>query len=224
MTRMLSPISEGTDRGPLVIGLTGPIASGKSTVAAMLAEWGAEVIDGDDVYRSLLTPESELSRRIIARFGSTVADGEGHIDRAVLGALVFADHDALRDLDRLSHPAVVSEVRRMVRSSKAPVVVVEAVKLVQSGMHQDIDSLWVVSADPETRLKRLIARSALDERDARRRLDVAVDPIPPHIKPDIIIDSSGTLEATARQVGDAWKATVTSARETLGTRLAEVNH
>ena len=211
MTDAVGSAPEATAGRAIVIGLTGPIASGKSTVARMLADYGAKVIDADAVYRSLLSPRSELSRQLIERFGNGIADANGGIDRAALGARVFSDAVAMADLDRLTHPVVVSEIRHLIDAASSPVVV-EAIKLAQSGLLTDIDSLWVVTAEPRSRLKRLMTRSGLDEAHARQRLAKAVDPALSEIEPDIIIDNSGSLQETARQVVDAWTATVATAR------------
>ncbi len=128
----------------------------------MLRQRGAEVIDADRVYRSLLVPGSRLWRRVVERFGPAIVGPDGEIDRAALGRVVFADPEALADLDRITHPAVVAEIRSRIARSSAPLVVVEAVKLVQSGLASDVDALWFVTADPETRLHRLMSRSGMD--------------------------------------------------------------
>jgi dephospho-CoA kinase len=197
---------------PFVIGLTGPIASGKSTVLGMLAARGVEVIDADAVYRSLLLPGSELSRRIIARFGPEVITESGDIDRAALGKRVFTDAAALRELDALTHPFVVSAIRHRIASAGADFVAVEAIKLIQSGLGSDIDSLWVVTADERSRLRRLLARSALDEGQVRQRLSAGFDPDMSRAEADVVIDNSGTLEETARQVDHAWRTTLARTR------------
>jgi dephospho-CoA kinase len=194
------------DPSPFVIGLTGPIASGKSTVADMLRQRGAEVIDADRVYRSLLNPGSDLWRRVVDRFGSAIVRSDGEIDRAALGVMVFADPEALADLDRITHPAVVAEIRSLIAESGAPLVVLEAVKLAQSGLASDVDALWLVTADPEVRLRRLMSRSGLDEASASARIAAAPDPIPDGVEVAATIDNSDDLASTADAVDDAWRA------------------
>jgi dephospho-CoA kinase len=189
----------------IVIGLTGPIAAGKSTVAAMLRQHGAEVIDADDVYRSLLTPDSELTAQLVARFGPAILRPDGQVDRAALADMVFADAAALRDLDQITHPAVVAEVRRRIARSPAPVVVVEAIKLLQSGMRDDVDELWVVDAPSETRLRRLKSRAHLDRETAEQRLAAAADPLLRGANADVVVDTSGAIAETARAVASAWE-------------------
>ena len=194
------------DRSPFVIGLTGPIASGKSTVGEMLRLRGAEVIDADRVYRSLLAPRSALWRRIVERFGPAIVRSDGEIDRAALAEIVFADPEALADLDRITHPAVVEEIRTRIAETRAPVVVLEAVKLVQSGLTSEVHALWFVTADPETRLRRLMSRSGVDEASARARIAAAPDTVPEGVVVGATIDNSGDLESTADAVDEAWRA------------------
>jgi dephospho-CoA kinase len=194
------------DPSPFVIGVTGPIASGKSTVAELLRQRGADVIDADRVYRSLLQPGSGLWRQVVARFGPEIVGPAGEIDRAALGGVVFADPEALADLDRITHPAVVAEVRTRIARSTAPFVVLEAVKLVQSGLASDVDALWFVTADPETRRHRLMSRSGMDEASARARIAAAPDTVPKGVDVDVTIDNSGDLLSTSAAIDEAWRA------------------
>ncbi len=195
----------GTSR-PFVIGLTGPIASGKSTIGSMLRARGAVVIDADQVYRSLLNAGSPLWKQIVRRFGRSIVGSDDEIDRAKLGQLVFQDSAALAELDRMTHPAVVNEIRRQITKSTDRVLVIEAVKLVQAGLLADIDRLWVVTADSETRLRRLMSRAGMNEPEARRRIDSASDPSTSRVHGDVSIDTSGPLEGTELAVAEAWNA------------------
>jgi dephospho-CoA kinase len=194
------------DPAPYVIGLTGPIASGKSTVAEMLRQRGAEVIDADRVYRTLLVPGSRLWQRVVDRFGSAIVGPDGEIDRAALGRAVFADPEALADLDCITHPAVVAEIRSRIARSSAPLVVVEAVKLVQSGLASDVDTLWFVTADAETRLHRLMSRSGITEESARARIAAAPDSVPAGVEVGATIENSGDLASTSSALDAAWRA------------------
>ena len=191
---------------PFIIGLTGPIASGKSTVAELLRRHGAEVIDADLVYRSLLQPGSDLWRQVVERFGPAMVGSDGEIDRVALGSIVFADPQALADLDRITHPAVANDVRARIARSTASVIVVEAVKLAQSGLNSDVDMLWLIHADPETRLRRLMSRSGMDEPSARARIAAAPDSVPEGVCVGATIDNSGDLASTSAAIDDAWRA------------------
>jgi dephospho-CoA kinase len=195
-----------SDPSPFVIGLTGPIASGKSTVAEMLRQRGAEVIDADRVYRSLLIPGSALWQRVVDRFGSAIVGPDGEINRSTLAEKVFADPEALADLDHITHPVVVAAIRSRIAESGAPVVVLEAVKLVQSGLASDVDTLWFVTADPDIRLRRLLSRSGMDKASALARIAAAPETVPVGVEVDATIDNSGDVAATALAVDDALRA------------------
>jgi dephospho-CoA kinase len=197
-----------TDSGrhhPFVIGLTGPIAAGKSQVSAFLAELGAEVIDADAVYRELITPPSQLLDRVADRFGPGVLDDSGALNRGALGKIVFNDPLELAALEALTHPAVIAEVRARIKRSTSDVVVNEAIRLVESGMANHVDALWLVDADPDVRLRRLMARNSLDERTARARLAVSQPALPDGLTFDVVIDNSGSLEETRAAVMRAWE-------------------
>jgi dephospho-CoA kinase len=206
----------GQRQRPPVIGLTGPIAAGKSTVANRLRQWGADVVDADAVYRLLLVPGSDLVRQVADRFGPEVIEPSGHIDRVALGDLVFADAAALADLDLITHPAVTNEIRALIDRSTAPVIAIEAVKLVQSGLGADVDVLWFVTADEETRLKRLMARPGMDEMKARARIRSSPDLVPIGVRVDLLIDTTGDIDAMRRTVDDAL--------QTLTSNPTEVRH
>jgi dephospho-CoA kinase len=196
--------------GPLVIGLTGPIASGKSTVAEMFRERGAEIIDADHVYHVLIKPHSPLLKSIVDRFGGAVLTEGGDLNRPALASMVFGNPAALADLDRITHPAVVAAVRRRIAQSTAPYVVVEAVKLVQSGLASDVNSLWLITADEDTRIRRLMLRNGLSREEASKRVLVAVDTLPGEVAPDVIIDTSGSLASTRDAVDAAWSTLLES--------------
>jgi dephospho-CoA kinase len=198
--------ASASSRLPFVIGLTGPIAAGKSTVAGLLRQRGAEVIDADRVYRSLLVPGSMLWQRLKERFGPSIVGSAGEIDRAALANIVFSDPKELADLDRITHPAVVAEIRDQIAQSSAPLVVLEAVKLVQSGLTSDVDALWFITADADTRMRRLVSRSGMDEAQAQVRIDAAPETVPEGVRFDATIDTSGDLASTASAVDDAWRS------------------
>ena len=191
---------------PIVIGLTGSIASGKSTVAELLQRRGAEVIDADQVYHDLLRSDRRLTRSIVDRFGPSILGPDGCIDRKALGSVVFANPNALQDLEQMTHPAVVAEVRRRIARSSGPVVVVEAIKLVQSGLLEDVDHLWRVTATPEVRARRLMLRNGMAEDAARERIASLPDPVPPDTHVDVTIENSGDIAETATAVENAWRA------------------
>ncbi|HEY8475490.1 MAG TPA: dephospho-CoA kinase [Chloroflexota bacterium] len=190
---------------PYVIGLTGNIATGKSTVAGMLRELGAEVIDADQVAHDLMRPSTGVYRAVVARFGEGILRPDGAIDRSKLGEIVFGDPRALRDLERIVHPAVVREILDRVQRAARDVVVVEAVKLVESGLDRYVDTLWVTVAPPEVQVQRLTSLRGLSIDEAWRRIRAQ----PPQEErarvADVVIDTRGSLPETRRQVERAWR-------------------
>ncbi len=192
-------------RCPFVLGVTGNIACGKSTVLQMLAERGAETLDADAVYHRLIAPGAPLWETLRSRFGNTILAEDGTIDRRTLGAMVFADPSALAELDALTHPAVVAEVLRLVEASRAALMVVDAVKLVESGLAEACDALWLVSCNPDQQVERLMHRNALSLEEAERRVALQPSLDAKRARADAIIDNSGTIEETRRQVEDAWE-------------------
>ena len=162
---------------PFLIGLTGPIGCGKSTVARMLADVGGTVVDADVLARRVTEPGTAALDHIRQRFGPEVMSADGALDRSALAAIVFASPEALRDLERIVHP----EVRRLVEAElevaarqRVPFVVVEAIKLVEGGLADRCDEVWLVQCPGETQRVRLRDRGLADT-DAERRLSAQGD-------------------------------------------------
>ena len=193
---------------PYKIGLTGNIGCGKSAVGDMLQELGADYVDADQLVHELLAAESPLVADVVARFGPEVLDPDGGVDRRRLGAIVFADWAALRDLERLLHPAVRSEIRRRMASSSAAAIAVDAIKLIEGGLFREVDSVWVVTCEPAEQRRRLIELRGLTAEEVEAR--IAAQPPQREKLPyaDVVIDNSGSLGATRRQVARAWKRLV----------------
>lgn len=192
------------DHGKYVLGVTGNIAVGKSTVVRKLGELGAHTIDADLVYRELVGPGQPLLAKLAERFGDGIVGEDGALDRHALGPIVFSDSQALRDLDRLTHPAVIAEIDRRVAAIPAGVVVIDAVKLIESGHADHCDEVWLVIAEPASQMTRLMNRNILSPEEARRRV-AAQPPMEPKVqRADRVIDNSGPLEATIAQVEAGW--------------------
>ena len=189
-----------------MLGVTGNIASGKSTVTGMLAELGAVVIDSDLVYRDLVAAGQPLLHRLCERFGEGIISADGSLDRSALGRIVFSDPAALTDLDRITHPAVIAEVDRRVNEIESGVVVLDAVKLIESGHAERCDAVWVVVAASDAQVSRLTKRNRLSEEEAQRRV-AAQPPLAPKLeRADLIIDNNGTMMETREQVMRGWNA------------------
>jgi dephospho-CoA kinase len=189
----------------LILGLTGNIATGKSTVSGMLADLGATIIDSDLVYRELVGPRQPLLAQLTERFGPDIISADGSLDRPALGRIVFSDPAALADLDRITHPAVIAEVDRRVAAIPSGVVVLDAVKLIESGHADHCDLVWVVVTSTDEQVTRLMKRNTLSAEEARRRV-AAQPPLAEKLaRADLVIDNSGTIERTREQVIDAWR-------------------
>ena len=188
---------------PTVIGVTGAIAIGKSTVLAILRELGAATIDADAVYHRLIAPGGSLVAPIAERFGEHVRGDDGAIDRRALAGIVFADPEALADLDRITHPSVIAEIADEIARSDAQLLAVDAVKLIESGMHELCDSVWLVTCDPAVQKARLMARSSLSADDADLRLAAQPDEAYRRQNADVVLDNSGDLASLKRQIEEA---------------------
>jgi dephospho-CoA kinase len=195
----------------IVIGLTGPIGCGKSTVAGWLGELGATVIDADRVARAVTPPGSPELAAIVAVFGPSVLDAGGALDRAALGRIVFADPVALRRLEAIVHPAVRPRILQEIESARdagAAAVVVEAIKLVEGGLASLCDEVWLVLCAPYAQVARVRARAVArgaspDDATARVRAHEGLaDRLRPHATR--VIDSSGSLDATRATVAAAF--------------------
>lgn len=160
------------DSTPVLIGLTGPIGCGKSTVAAMLSEVGGAVIDADQLARSATAPNAPTLPEIRARFGAEVFAADGSLNRAALAAIVFADGSALADLERIVHPRVrvlLEQRLKQLTAERAPFAVIEAIKLVEGGLADRCAEVWLVECTPATQRARLVGRGA-HEADIESRL------------------------------------------------------
>lgn len=187
-----------------VVGVTGGIASGKSAVLATLAELGAETIDADKVYHELIVPGTPLNQQLRAEFGEAIANPSGEIDRRALASIVFADPAELARLDALTHPAIIGEIERRIAASTAPVLAVDAVKLVESGMDRLCDRVWLVVVDRERQIERLMARNRLTRPEAERRVDAQPANQSKASRADAVIDNSGSPAQTRAQVLRLW--------------------
>jgi dephospho-CoA kinase len=188
-----------------VIGLTGNIATGKSLVGQMLARRGAEHIDADRLAHQAMARGTAPWARIVDAFGEGILGPDGEIDRARLGAIVFSAPDALARLERILHPDVIARTRARIARSTARVVVVEAIKLIESGMVRALcDALWVVTAPREVQIARLVAARAMCRQDAILRVDGQPPQADKVAQADVVIDNGGTIEDTHAQVARAW--------------------
>ncbi len=192
---------------PSILGLTGNIASGKTTIGLMLLELGAtEYVDADLVVHELYLPGRPLVALLVAAFGARILDAEGGVNRRVLGELVFGDPARLRQLEALVHPAVQTAlIERMRALPPDGIGVLDAIKLVESGYGPLCHGLWLVTCPPEIQLRRLVETRGLTEAEAKRRLAAQPAIEPKRAVATEIIDNSGTLEQLRDQVTAAWQ-------------------
>ena len=188
-----------------VIGLTGNIATGKTTVAKMLEVLGAVRIDADRVAHWVMRPGTPAHTEIVEVFGEGILTAEGDIDRGALGGIVFSDPGALRRLEDIVHPATVAEVNRRIEQADAAVVVVEAIKLLEAGMARDCDSVWVTACPRGERIRRLVEGRGMSRAEAKRRVSAQPPQSEKVEQADVVIDTSGTLEWTREQVHAEWR-------------------
>ena len=195
-----------------VIGLTGGIASGKSTAARILGDLGAPVIDADQLARDAVQPGSEALASIVAAFGAEVLQTNGNLDREFLGKRVFASPEARSTLEMIIHP----EIRRLARlklqalkESGAQVVFYMAPLLIEAGADTLCDEIWVVDIDEATQLQRVTARDGMSIEEARQRTAAQMPLAEKAGRADVVIDNRGTAEDLAERLKKLWEVEMT---------------
>ena len=193
-----------------IIGLTGNIATGKSVVSGMLERLGAEAIDADALVHELMEKGTPVWQAVVREFGQGILCSDGSVNRKKLGGIVFADKAALRRLEALVHPAVIARTEQLIKSSQEPVVVIEAIKLIEAGMDRTCDALWVVACRQEQQLARLVEQRGLTEEEAHQRIKAQPPQEAKLALADVVIDNNGSLDETWRQVKREWDRIVPS--------------
>jgi dephospho-CoA kinase len=193
----------------LKVAVTGGIGTGKSVVLSEFAGFGAPVIDADGLVHDALRAGSPAVADIRSRFGDTVITALGDVDRARLGAIVFQDGEARRELEAILHPAVYRAIEAWMRAqeaSGAPVAVAEIPLLYETGREGDFDCVVVTACDGEEQVRRAVGRSGSSDADARRRI-AAQWPLADKVRrADFVIGTDGTVEETRRQARSVWEA------------------
>jgi dephospho-CoA kinase len=189
-----------------VLGLTGGIGAGKSTVAALLAARGAVVIDTDQVARDVVEPGGPAYDGVVRRFGPGILDADGRVVRARLAEAAFADSGARADLNALVHPAVETEVRETLARLDTPgrVVVLEVPLLVEAGWAPIVDRVVVVDCPEDVAVRRLVEIRGMDETDARRRIAAQASRAERLAAADHVIGNDDTLDDLRRRVDELW--------------------
>lgn len=201
-------LATGSIMLPPVIGLTGGIAAGKSAVARLFCELGALHLDADQLARRVVAEDAGLLEAMVQAFGEQIRTAQGTLDRAVLGRMVFSDAEARGRLEALTHPAIAArasvELEALRRAGHRAPVIYEAALLVETGRHNDMDLLVVVVADMAARLRRLTERDGFTEAEATQRFAAQMPQEDKAALADYVIDNTGPLDQTRRQVKIIW--------------------
>ena len=207
----------------LEIGLTGGIGSGKSTVAAMLVDRGASLLDADAIVRDLQTPGTPVFTAMVERWGDRILDDDGELDRQAVADIVFADADELAALNGIVHPAVGDEMtrRREALADTDATVILDIPLLVESG-HQGLAGVIVVDVDPEVAVARLVAGRGFTPDDARSRIARQASREERLGRADLVVDNGGSLEDLTREVDRAWSWIGTLERPQSGSGVPQI--
>ena len=198
-------------QGKYVIGLTGNIATGKSVVRRMLEHLGAYTIDADSLSHRVISRGAPGYQPVLDKFGTWLLEKDGQINRAKLGKLVFSDGQALAQLEDIIHPFVGQAVDLLVRRSTQKVVVIEAIKLLESDLRGKCDSIWVTDADPKVQVERLVRKRGMSQDDAMQRIHSQSAQSEKLAAATVIIKNNGSIESLWKQVNGAWKRLVPAA-------------
>jgi dephospho-CoA kinase len=203
----------------LIVGLTGGIASGKTEVDRELIHLGALVVDADQVARDVVGCGTPTYRRLLNEFGEGILGADGEIDRAALAGMVFGKPEKLQLINGITHPAIFQKMLRLVSEyaeglgpEKAPVAVLDAALIVDTGVSGVFDMLIVVTADEGLRVKRLVEMREMDEAEARSRIASQVPDARRVEMADIVIENNGSIEELRHGVSEAWEDIVGRAR------------
>jgi len=189
----------------ILVGLTGGIGSGKSTVSQLLAERGAVILDADQIVRDVQRPGSPVLDELVERFGSDVLAADGNLDRAAVAAKVFSDPDALKDLNGIVHPAVGAEMnRRIMEQRTTRNVVILDIPLLTENPREGLQGRIVVDVPVETQVERLVRHRGFDEADARSRISRQATREQRLATADFVIDNSGGMTELGPQIDRLW--------------------
>ena len=196
----------------MIIGLTGSIASGKSTVASMLKKKGYPVVDADEIARLVVEPGSEVMQEIEAQFGSSMIRSDGSLNREKMGELVFGNEEARKKLNGIIHPAIRKEMHRQKDEwldKGANTVILDIPLLFESKLQSHVDKILVISVTPEIQKSRLMERNSLSEKEAEARIQSQLPITEKEQGADAVVHNNGSLEETEKQLDEVlhnWNA------------------
>ena len=193
----------------MIIGLTGGIASGKSTVATTLQSWGAYVIDADKLGHRAYVKGTDAFHKVVAQFGEDIVGADGEVDRRALGAKVFAEGGSLKQLTDIVWPAIydmaAAEIKQSLNSNPNTVVVLEAAVLIEAGWQSLVDEIWVTTVDPSTAIERASARDGVDADAVQARIDAQLSNAERTAEAAVVIDNSADEPQLLAQLENHWK-------------------
>ena len=193
----------------MIIGLTGGIASGKSTVATTLQSWGAYVIDADKLGHRAYVKGTDAFHKIVAQFGEDIVGADGEVDRRALGAKVFGEGGSLKQLTDIVWPAIydmaAAEIKQSLYSNPNTVVVLEAAVLIEAGWQSLVDEIWVTTVDPSTAIERASARDGVDADAVQARIDAQLSNAERTAEAAVVIDNSADEPQLLAQLENHWK-------------------
>lgn len=192
--------------GKYLMGLTGNIACGKSTVGRQLRELGAYTIDADAAIHVILKRGGAAYAPVVAEFGQVLVGEDGEIDRRALGRVVFADPAKLRRLEEIEHPIVREAIEAQIQAAPEHIVVVDAIKLFESGWAGKCDTVWAITCRRDQQIARLMQTRGYPRDEAEQRVAAQSPQEDKAARANTVIDNSGTLEETRRQIATAWQA------------------
>ena len=194
-----------------VVGLTGGIGSGKSSVAAQLKNLGARVFDADEEARKAVLRGTDCYQKVVAAFGEKIVGADGELNRSVLAEIVFKDKEALRVLEKIIHGYVWLQAEKFLeecRAVKAPVAILDTPLLIECGWHEKVDEVWLVALPEEQQIIRTMARSGMTAEAVKARIAAQMSLSEKKKYATVVIDNSGTPEETEKQIIAAWKEAV----------------
>lgn len=193
-----------------IVGLTGGIGSGKSTVTDYLISKGFHVLDADKIAREIVMPGSDMLIELSSVFGKEILQEDGSLDRKKLGMMVFSDAEKKETLDRLMHTRILEMIHERIlefreESAHSKVIFIDAALLFETGLSKSTDEIWVIDADDETRIRRIMARDGLQREEILKRIESQMTREEKNSRADVILDNSGEPEALYRQIDELLK-------------------
>ncbi len=193
----------------MFIGLTGGIGAGKSLVSRRLSQLGAKIIDADAIAKDIVAPGQAAYKEIVEVFGQAVLNDNGEINRAALGKLVFSDVNLLKRLERITHPRIFNRIQAMYRQysllDSKTVIVLDAPLLIEGGLYKQVDQVWVVVADMEKRIKRVVDRDNTTKELVEKRIQSQLSDEERLKHADVVIDNNGMPSDTELLVDKLWE-------------------